>query len=96
MHVLQGCLKDYHALISQQPFIKANCNERVLRLWIKAFLELMPAIVNDFKDSELIDMLIFKLPWLCHGLQANYKVAASGAISIRPLSSSFGGGVSQK
>jgi len=21
----------------------------------------------DFKDMELIDLLLFKLPWLCHG-----------------------------
>ena len=21
----------------------------------------------DFKDTELIDLLLFNLPWLCHG-----------------------------
>lgn len=65
----QGCVKEYHALISQQNFTKANCNERVLRLWIKAFLEMMPTIVEEYKDNELLDLLLFKLPWLCHGLK---------------------------
>ena len=51
----------------------------------------MPAIVNEFKDNELVDLVLFKLPWLCHGLQANYKVSASGAISVKPLSSRLGG-----
>ena len=64
----------------------------MLRLWIKAFLELMPTIVNEFKDNELVDLLLFKLPWLCHGLQANYKVSAIGAISVRPPSSRLGAG----
>ena len=66
---VQGCLKDYHELISQQPFTKANCNERVLRLWTKAFLQKMPTIVKEFGDHELIELLLFKLPWLCHGLK---------------------------
>lgn len=21
----------------------------------------------DFKDTELVDLLLFELPWLCHG-----------------------------
>lgn len=62
-------MKDYNQLLSQQPFTKANCNERVLRLWVKAFLELMPTIVNEYKDSELVDLVLFKLPWLCYGLK---------------------------
>jgi len=67
--MLQGCLKDYNDLISQQPFRKANCNERVLRLWVKAFLEMMPTIVKEFGDNELVELLLYKLPWLCHGLK---------------------------
>lgn len=67
--VSQNCLKEYQQLLSQQPFTKANCNERVLRLWVKAFLELMPTIVNEYKDSELVDLVLFKLPWLCYGLK---------------------------
>jgi hypothetical protein len=23
--------------------------------------------VLDFKDTELVDLLLFELPWLCHG-----------------------------
>lgn len=56
-------------------------------MWIKAFLELMPTIVEEFKDGELVDLLLFKLPWLCHGLKSGYKVSTSGTISVRPMSS---------
>jgi len=67
--VCQGCIKDYHELISQQPFTKAGCHERVLRLWTKAFLEMMPTIVSEFGDLDLVELLLYKLPWLCFGLK---------------------------
>lgn len=38
-----------------------------MRLWIKAFLECMPRIVGEFEDTELVELLLFGLPWLCHG-----------------------------
>jgi len=34
---------------------------------MKAFLETLPQIILDFKDTELVDLLMFTLPWLCHG-----------------------------
>ena len=40
---------------------------RNLRIWIKAFIEFLPQILLDFKDTELVDLLLFDLPWLCHG-----------------------------
>ena len=79
----QGCLQDYQKLISSQHFTKANCNERVLRLWVKAILEMMPAIITEYGDTELIELLLYKLPWLCHGIKQGLKVSASGAISVR-------------
>ena len=85
-------LQDYHELIDQQPFKKANCNERVLRLWTKALLEMMPTIVTEFRDDELVNLLLFKLPWLCHGLKSGLKVSASGAVSVKK--SIAGSGVS--
>lgn len=51
---------------------------------------MMPVILTDFKDNELVDLLLFKLPWLCHGLYSGYKVSASGAISVKPMSSMGG------
>lgn len=42
-----------------QPFMKPNCESRALRIWIKAFIELMPIIVKEYKDTELIDLLLF-------------------------------------
>ena len=38
-----------------------------MRLWIKAFMEVLPQIMIDFNDTELVDLLLFSLPWLCHG-----------------------------
>jgi len=26
-------------------------------------------IMHEFKDQEIIEMLLFKLPWLCHGVK---------------------------
>ena len=28
---------------------------------------MLPQIILDFKDNELVDLLLFTLPWLCHG-----------------------------
>lgn len=65
----QGCLKEYHEFISLQRFTKANCEQRDLRLWAKAFIESMPAIIGEYKDDELVALVLFKLPWLCYGLR---------------------------
>jgi hypothetical protein len=38
--------------------------------------------VLDFKDTELVDLLLFELPWLCHGkpqtAPAQLQAAQSG------------------
>lgn len=34
---------------------------------MKSFIEFLPQILLDFKDTELVDLLLFDLPWLCHG-----------------------------
>lgn len=30
-------------------------------------MEVLPQILIDYKDTELVDLLLFTLPWLCHG-----------------------------
>lgn len=30
-------------------------------------MEVLPQILMDFKDTEIVDLLLFNLPWLCHG-----------------------------
>ena len=67
-------------MIQLQPFTKANCDQRSLRIWVKAFIELMPVITKEYKDQELIDLLLFQLPWLCYGLGFEYRVSQSGGI----------------
>ena len=52
-------MEEYRKKIQMQPFLKPNCDGRALRIWIKAFIEMMPIIVKDFKDSELVDLLLF-------------------------------------
>ena len=47
---------------------------------------MMPTIVGEYKDSELVDLVLFKLPWLCYGLKQGLKVTASGAISVKKSS----------
>jgi len=44
---------------------------------------MMPVIVKEFGDNELVELLLFKLPWLCYGLKQGLKVAANGAISVK-------------
>jgi len=34
-----------------------------LRIWLKVFVDTMSVLIDDFKDYELLELLIFKLPW---------------------------------
>jgi hypothetical protein len=56
-------------------------NSRALRVWIKAFLESLSAIVLDYKEQEIVEMLLFKLPWLCHGIRLNLFGKHSGSVN---------------
>lgn len=45
-------------------------------------MEVLPQILMDFKDTELVDLLLFNLPWLCHGKPQepkNCDVSPSGS-----------------
>ena len=46
----------------------------------------MPTIVTEFGDIELVNLVLFKLPWLCHGLKDGLKVGVSGAVSVKRTS----------
>ena len=72
----EGNMKKYREQINKCTFIKANCEARPLRLWVKAFLESLDEIVVKHKDQDLIDLLLYKLPWLCHGLKQGVKVSS--------------------
>lgn len=84
-------MKEYKDCINNCTFIRPSKLEgRSLRLWIKAFLESIDDIVIKHRDHELVDLLLYKLPWLCHGLkqgtrirQQNFDDAASVAMSYR-------------
>lgn len=36
---------------------------RSLRTWVKVFIDCLPKIVHDYCDNELLELIIFKLPW---------------------------------
>ena len=58
-------------------------------MWIKAFLESLSAIVLDYKEQEIVEMLLFKLPWLCHGIRLNLLGKHSGSVNEDLSSQSF-------
>lgn len=62
-----GNKQQFYAEFKNQTFLNGASEPRFLRLWMKAFLETLPQIILDFKDTELVDLLMFTLPWLCHG-----------------------------
>jgi len=53
--------------------LNGSSEPKSLRIWIKAFIEVVPQILLDFKDTELIEQLLFVLPWLCHGKSQEKK-----------------------
>ena len=47
---------------------------------------MMPTIIKEYGNNELVELVLFKLPWMCHGLKEGLKVSASGAVSVRRTS----------
>lgn len=43
--------------------MSAKEDPRSLRLWVKVFLESLSKIIHDYNDSELLELIVFKLPW---------------------------------
>lgn len=50
-------------MINRQSFMNAKEDPKALRIWAKVFLDSLCIIINDFNDMELLELLVFKLPW---------------------------------
>ncbi len=61
----KGFVKEYYQTLNGQDFLKANSEPRKLRLWVKVFLRSLSLIFDTYNDLEIVDLLLFKLPWLC-------------------------------
>ena len=70
--------------------MKPNCESRTLRIWMKAFIEMMPTIIKEYKDAELVDLLLFQLPWLCYGFGNEYRINSAGQVVLKNESQSKG------
>jgi hypothetical protein len=38
-------------------------NTSNLRLWTRVFLESLSKIIHEYNDKELLELILFKLPW---------------------------------
>ena len=86
----QGKLKEYRECINNCTFIRPSKLEgRSLRLWVKAFLESINEIVTKHKDHELVDLLLYKLPWLCHGLRQGTRIKAQSFDDVASVAMSY-------
>lgn len=56
-------MKEYYQMINKQSFVNTKEEASSLRIWIKVFIDTMSILIDDFKDYELLELLIFKLPW---------------------------------
>lgn len=65
-------MKDYYSLINKQSFVNAKEEPRALRIWTRVFMDSLSLIIDHYKDYELLELFIFKLPWFkpttTHGL----------------------------
>ena len=43
--------------------MNAKEDPKTLRLWVKVFLESLSKIIHEFNDKELLELIVFKLPW---------------------------------
>ena len=43
--------------------MNAKEDPKSLRLWVKAFLESIPKIIHEYNNKELLELLVFTLPW---------------------------------
>eukprot|EP00347_Sterkiella_histriomuscorum_P009398 403341366 len=59
----EGKLKNYYQIINRQGFVNAKEDSQALRIWVKVFLETITNIIHDYQDSELLELIVFKLPW---------------------------------
>jgi len=43
--------------------MNAKEDPKTLRVWVKVFLESISKIIHEYNDKELLELLVFKLPW---------------------------------
>ena len=43
--------------------MNAREDAKALRLWVRVFTESISKIIHEYNDRELLELLIFKLPW---------------------------------
>ena len=55
--------------------MSAKEDPKTLRVWVKVFLDSLSKIIHDYNDIELLELLVFKLPWFipttAHGQSFN-------------------------
>ncbi|CDW86819.1 UNKNOWN [Stylonychia lemnae] len=56
-------IKNYYQVINRQGFVNAKEESQALRIWVKVFLETITNIIHEYQDHELLELLVFKLPW---------------------------------
>jgi hypothetical protein len=65
-------MKEYYSLINKQSFVNAKEEPRALRIWTRVFVDSVSLITDSYKDYELLELFMFKLPWFkpttTHGL----------------------------
>ncbi len=51
-------------MLNQQSFMNFSKEEpAALTIWIEVFMANLNLIIHKYKDFELIDLLLLKLPW---------------------------------
>lgn len=56
-------MKEYYQLINKQSFVNAKEEPLALRIWLKVFSETISLTIHQFRDTEFLELLVFKLPW---------------------------------
>jgi hypothetical protein len=83
-------MKEYYRLINKQSFVNAKEEPAALRIWMRVFMDSLPLIIDDFKDYELLELLLFKLPWFhpttTHGQNIHCFIKLTMAVLPRCIS----------
>jgi hypothetical protein len=57
-------VKDFYDIINKQSFMNAKDESTTnLRVWTRVFLESLSKIIHEYNDKELMELIVFKLPW---------------------------------
>lgn len=50
-------------MLNKQTFCNAKEEPAALRIWMSVFTSSLTELVDVYKDSELLELILFKLPW---------------------------------